>query len=371
MAKNIVNLKPMSFFREFAACFTLMLLCGSYYILLILFPALIYFSITTTSYTSYSCILALTYLIYKTFCKLDHTPQVSFWRTHWIWDLWNEYFDFTFDCSSCNKLLTNQKQIDNPSKKYIFFEFPHGVFPMGQLISVSRIHEMFDSNIIITGTGADIIFQVPFMRQFMAALGTLPARKESFKKMISKGYHCAVIPGGIAEMFLSSEEEEIIYLKKRRGTVKIAIQNQTDIIPAYFYGNTTLFDFPGSTGTSKSKNNNNSKNNDGILSIISRKLRLSIMFFYGRFFLPIPYRKPIHMTTAEVISVQLKDLKSYKGSNATTTNNDNDNNSSSSNVIDVTEEMIDEVMEKVEGSLVDMYNSKKRPEWESRPLKII
>ena len=370
MSKDDVILKPMSFFREFAACFTLMLLCGSYYILLILFPVLIYFSFTTTSY---SCILALLYLVYKTFSKLDFTPQVDFWRTHWIWSLWNEYFDFTFDCSSCNKLLTNEKQIENPNKKYIFFEFPHGVFPMGQLISVSRIHEMFDDEVIITGTGADIIFQVPLMRQFMSALGTLPARKESFKKMISNGYHCAVIPGGIAEMFLSSDDKEIIYFKRRRGTIKIAIQNQLDIIPAYFFGNTTLFDFPGSR---EKHTNDNQKHatSTGILSRISRKLRLSIMFFYGRFWLPIPYRKPIHMTTSDVVSVQLKDLKSYKGSvtgDSSSSSSSSSSDSSSSGTIDVTEAMIDEVMENVEKSLMTMYNSEKRPEWEKRPLKIM
>ena len=65
------------------------------------------------------------------------------------------------------------------------------------------------------------------------------------------------------------------------------------------------------------------------------------------------------MSTAEVISVQLKDLKSYKGSN-----------NSSIGMIDVTEDMVDEVMMKVEASLVNMYNSKKRPQWETRPLKI-
>jgi hypothetical protein len=38
------------------------------------------------------------------------------------------------------------------------------------------------------------------------------------------GYHVAIIPGGIAEMFIISETEEKIYLKARKGFVKAAIQ---------------------------------------------------------------------------------------------------------------------------------------------------
>ena len=34
----------------------------------------------------------------------------------------------------------------------------------------------------------------------------------------------AIIPGGIAEMFIISEDDENIYLKARKGFVKAAIQ---------------------------------------------------------------------------------------------------------------------------------------------------
>jgi hypothetical protein len=38
------------------------------------------------------------------------------------------------------------------------------------------------------------------------------------------GYRCAVIPGGIAEMFLVSDKAEGLFLKKRYNTVKAAIE---------------------------------------------------------------------------------------------------------------------------------------------------
>ncbi len=42
-----------------------------------------------------------------------------------LWDILLEYFDFEYD--------VNEDQTLDPNKKYMFFEMPHGVFPMGQV----------------------------------------------------------------------------------------------------------------------------------------------------------------------------------------------------------------------------------------------
>ena len=38
------------------------------------------------------------------------------------------------------------------------------------------------------------------------------------------GYRCAIIPGGIAEMYLVSDKSEGLFLRKRQNTVRAAIQ---------------------------------------------------------------------------------------------------------------------------------------------------
>jgi hypothetical protein len=49
------------------------------------------------------------------------------------------------------------------------------------------------------------------------------------------GYRCAVIPGGIAEMYLVSEKREGLFLKKRQNTVKAAIQEGNKQQTIFFY----------------------------------------------------------------------------------------------------------------------------------------
>ena len=40
---------------------------------------------------------------------------------------------------------------------------------------------------MITGTGADIIFKIPVMRQIMAWIGTMPAKRKNITKTFEKG----------------------------------------------------------------------------------------------------------------------------------------------------------------------------------------
>lgn len=40
---------------------------------------------------------------------------------------------------------------------------------------------------MITGTGADIIFRIPVMRQMMAWIGTMPAKRKNITKTFEKG----------------------------------------------------------------------------------------------------------------------------------------------------------------------------------------
>jgi len=288
-----------------------------YYILMIVYPLLIYF-IFRGSIIAGSI---LAFLLTITFIPLKFKHWDGFMKC-FIWDIWVEYSNFTHDGSSFTKNASEDK-------RYIFFEFPHGIFPLGQVLSTAVVDEL-SPNKRICGTGADVIFKFPFMRHFMAWIGTRPASRKSYTKIFADGHYPAVIPGGIAEMYLVSKTEEAVFIRKRRGTARVAIQEGAHIVPTFFFGNSKVFD---SIGNSQ----------DDWLAKVSRKLRASIMFFYGRHYLPVPYRHPIHMVTGEIVEVTQKD--------------------------NPTDEEIDEVLTRVIASIEKVYETKK-PAWETRPLVI-
>lgn len=73
-------------------------------------------------------------------------------------------------------------------------------------------------------------------------------------------------------MFLSSETEDKLYLMKRKGFIKLALQEGVDIVPVYLFGNTNVL--------SLLKNK--------FLVMVSRKLQVSLTYVWGRWLLPIP-----------------------------------------------------------------------------------
>ena len=160
----------------YATC-VLGLLCGWYFIVLILFPLLIYLSFCG----SYIAMFVLVLLITLTILPLDHRPNKAFMYSN-LWKPLRDYFSYEYDSSSVSF---------EEGKKYIFFEFPHGIFPMGQFLSASIIDEIFPGH-MICGIGADAIFMFPVMRQVMAWIGTQRATRENIKKILNVGHHCTL-----------------------------------------------------------------------------------------------------------------------------------------------------------------------------------
>ena len=78
--------------------------------------------------------------------------------------------------------------------------------------------------------------------------------------------------GGIAELFKSSRKEERLYLSQRKGFIKLALREGVDVIPVYLFGNTSLFTVVKT----------------GLLANLSRKLQVSLTYFWGKYYLPIP-----------------------------------------------------------------------------------
>jgi hypothetical protein len=105
--------------------------------------------------------------------------------------------------------------------------------------------------------------------------GIISASKRSIKAALKKPgvAGCVVLyVGGMAELFLSCEKTERVYLKKRKGFIKLALQEGKDIIPVYLFGNTTVL----------------SVLKTGLLASISRRLQVSFTYIWGRWGLPIP-----------------------------------------------------------------------------------
>jgi len=132
---------------------------------------------------------------------------------------------------------------------------------------------------------ASAALAIPGFRQVLGSLGVVDASRSTARKALeSFPYTIGISTGGVAEVFETNVGDECILLKERVGLVKLAIRTGADLVPCYLFGNTKLLHCWSGEGLPGGRK---------FLEKVSRKLGFALIFFYGRWGLPIPFRVPI------------------------------------------------------------------------------
>ncbi|KAH8063463.1 hypothetical protein JL722_2633 [Aureococcus anophagefferens] len=82
---------------------------------------------------------------------------------------------------------------------------------------------------------------MPFNRQLMQTVGGIGARRETVATEMRRGVDLAVIPGGIDEVVLADPVHERVFLKRRFGFVKLALEHGYDLVPVYHLGESQMY----------------------------------------------------------------------------------------------------------------------------------
>jgi len=126
-----------------------------------------------------------------------------------------------------------------------------------------------------TTSVATVLLRVPILKHLLGINGLISASKSSLKKHFKKpGIEgCAILyVGGIAELFKCSPNEERLFLSQRKGFIKLALQENVDVVPAYLFGNTSIL----------------TEWNWEALCNLSRKTGVVFTWYFGKWYLPIP-----------------------------------------------------------------------------------
>eukprot|EP00468_Gymnochlora_sp_CCMP2014_P007472 CAMPEP_0167761910 /NCGR_PEP_ID=MMETSP0110_2-20121227/12446_1 /TAXON_ID=629695 /ORGANISM="Gymnochlora sp., Strain CCMP2014" /LENGTH=227 /DNA_ID=CAMNT_0007648669 /DNA_START=389 /DNA_END=1072 /DNA_ORIENTATION=- len=183
--------------------------------------------------------------------------------------------------------MEDEAIIDALGDPWIGASPPHGVLPIANILSMMGVNLLSRS---FVGGGASIVKYSPLLRYMSLLGGMVDVSAGSIKKTNDKGICVGIVPDGIAGMFETCDDAEVVLLKKRMGLAKYALKNGATLIPAYSFGNTEIY----TPWFDKF----------GFMKALSRKLRMSILFFYGRFGLPIPHRANVTLICGIPIKVQ-------------------------------------------------------------------
>jgi hypothetical protein len=195
-------------------------------------------SVTLLACLAFNCSLQFTLLLTACLSYLpsyldgcEYTAEGRYWDWFAKHPIWKRVY--------AGSKLKFSSPID-PAKQYIFCSHPHG--------ALSSHHGMYMSNGSEPGfhevspgarrrdLGASIIFKLPFYREVCLWMGLVDASRAVCELCLNSGRSLMILVGGEYEQLLSQRGEHTIYIRKRKGFVKLALRFGVDIVPIYVFG---------------------------------------------------------------------------------------------------------------------------------------
>mmetsp|Transcript_6205 Transcript_6205/g.9355 ORF Transcript_6205/g.9355 Transcript_6205/m.9355 type:complete len:325 (-) Transcript_6205:87-1061(-) len=159
-------------------------------------------------------------------------PEWGFALGRWIMKNCCAYFSFKIEFEDVEAV-----QKAGPA---LFAIEPHGVLPIsiywGSLNILSR-HKFLcclSSSMLI----------MPMMKHILTWTGAISADKATMVKYIRQGFSLNICPGGVQEVaYLGNPKECVLFLRKRFGIIKMAMEEGIPLIPSMTFGLHKAYDF--------------------------------------------------------------------------------------------------------------------------------
>ena len=140
------------------------------------------------------------------------------------------------------------------------------------------------------------VFKIPFMRQAYSWVGGESVDKYTFRKKLANKKSFVFCPGGVQEVLAmdtasKNPDDIILFLQKRKGFVKMALEYGSPIVPVF------TFNLDGSFGYVLPKGK--------LVALIARMIGFLPLFFWGRFYIPLgmPFPQQITVVLGKPIDV--------------------------------------------------------------------
>ncbi|GMH71730.1 hypothetical protein TrRE_jg1801 [Triparma retinervis] len=138
----------------------------------------------------------------------------------------------------------------SPSGSVIFPCHPHGALAFNRAAVGFCMPDLWDAafptmpNLKVLVASA--AFYVPLIRELWLASYCISASRSVATNALRKGPTAMLIyPGGMDEQIMTVRGEERIYLKKRKGFIKLALREGCEVCPVYAFGESDLYHHSG------------------------------------------------------------------------------------------------------------------------------
>lgn len=160
-------------------------------------------------YGVYSAALLLAFIV---------LPPVTSRRITSSWPVMCIHHYFDFELISCLDTTADD------GRRYIYAITPHGVVSYGGLCWGAYLSKFTSDPLPFTGVATAIMSLGPYVKHLIGLFPLTDASWASLRSVLRTS-SATLYPGGIAEMYLSSSQEERLFLRTRKGFIKLAMQS--------------------------------------------------------------------------------------------------------------------------------------------------
>jgi Diacylglycerol acyltransferase len=204
---------------------------------------------------------------------LDPSPITGhsvFWSYPIINGVFRHFWGFRHVAKFFPVTLRKTQDLDPNNRAYVFLYHPHGVISMGCSCALTTNGCNFDNvfpGIKRWGTTLNASFWCPFFREWLLCNGFLCANKSTLvSKLLHAKESIVLIPGGAVEALHAHANVFRLYLRNRKGFIKLALETGAALVPCIGFGENAVFSTyyaeqessSSCSSSSSSINNNNS-----------------------------------------------------------------------------------------------------------------
>jgi len=242
--------------------------------------------------TTFGMVLYYLFIFYwdKSAYDGSRRPFIRYWN---LWRHFANYFPL--------RLIKTQNL--DPTGKYVFAYHPHGVISIGAFgnfatdaTGFSRKFPGIDLRLLTL----EMNFWCPWIREVLLHMGVCCASKKACNQILRKGPGSAImlVVGGAAESLETAPGTYRLTLG-RKGFVRVALDNDADLVPVIGFGENDIFDtfyLPPDSWARRFQEK------------IRKKLGFAVPIFYGRGIFNynlgiLPHRKPIVVVVGKPIKL--------------------------------------------------------------------
>jgi hypothetical protein len=142
------------------------------------------------------------------------------------------------------RVLRPAAELDN-SKTYVIALHPHGRLFIGSALIQGLFHtwfpELWKTQNLFVGIN-DAMFLVPVFGKLLQLLGAVSVGRASVNRVLDSGNSIMIVPGGIDEILEGTfDDKEVLFLAKRKGFCRVAMQHNSGVVPCFCFGESALF----------------------------------------------------------------------------------------------------------------------------------